>query len=50
MKNGYRLLMGYKYEEICPPGGENAEQRGKLLRFYKKLWLAKIPSKIQMCA
>ena len=43
------LLMGYKDEEICQQDDENAEQREKLIQFWKKLWSAKIPSKIQMC-
>ena len=42
--------MRYKDEGICQQGGENAEQKAKLIQFWKKLWSEKIPSKIQMCA
>ena len=33
VKSGYRLLMGYKDEEISQQDGEHAEQRAKLIQF-----------------
>ena len=48
VKSGYRLLMGSKEEVSRSQGEENVDQRGKLCRFRKKLWAAKVPSKVKM--
>ncbi|XWS19204.1 hypothetical protein CRYUN_Cryun32bG0111000 [Craigia yunnanensis] len=48
VKSGYRVLMANEVEGH-QQGEENGNQKEKLVRFWRKLWAAKVPSKIKMC-
>ena len=49
VKSGYRLLMEGQADVGIRQTERNGNQREIMGRFWKKLWKAKVPSKIQLC-
>ena len=49
VKSGYRILTGLQPERGAMQIERNREQREMMIQFWKKLWKANVPSKIQLC-